>query len=207
MKMLAGAGYACANAAGDPAQTAAAAVKFLDAQTPGKPFFFEAWFRSLIPPYTGVDRKYTDLYAQALFESEFPSEPPSPAARQGKEMLADLLGGLRSVGAAITSLDEHVGAMLAKMNERKLTDGSVVVLTSTCGALYGRHGLWGSSGGSDPVNMYQEAVSTPMIWSWPVRMPPQTSRPKESGLATSFRQSANSLRLPRSNSAATVTLL
>ncbi len=180
-RTLAGAGYACGNSAGEPAAVAGAAVKFLDAQAAGKPFFFEAWYRSLIPPYAGVDRKYADMYAQARFESAFPSEPPSPSARQGREGLIDLLGALRTVAAAITAVDDQIGVILAKLNEREFTDTSVVVFTSTCGALYGRHGLWGSSGGSDPINMYQEAVSTPMIWSWPVRMPPQTSRPEGIG--------------------------
>jgi arylsulfatase A-like enzyme len=57
-------------------------------------------------------------------------------------------------------------------------DGTLIVFTSTSGSLYGRHGLWGSGEASAPVNMYEEAVLTPMILRWPVRLPPQTSRPE-----------------------------
>ncbi|MEI9975231.1 MAG: hypothetical protein WDO73_26130 [Ignavibacteriota bacterium] len=36
-----------------------------------------------------------------------------------------------------------------------------MVFTSATGALWGRHGLWGSANGSDPVNMYDEARRYP----------------------------------------------
>ena len=29
---------------------------------------------------------------------------------------------------------------------------------------------------SDPANMYEEVVRTPLIWTWPSRFPPQTVR-------------------------------
>src|SRR5205085_4155518 len=31
---------------------------------------------------------------------------------------------------------------------------------------------------SDPVNMYEESVAAPLIWSWPSRVPPQGVRPE-----------------------------
>jgi arylsulfatase A-like enzyme len=57
-------------------------------------------------------------------------------------------------------------------------DNTVIILTSTCGALLGRHGLWGAATASDPVNMYQETVTTPLIWSWPGHIPAQSARPE-----------------------------
>jgi arylsulfatase A-like enzyme len=93
-------------------------------------------------------------------------------------MLPDLLGSLRKVAAAITALDDRVGALIARLKQRQLMDNTLVVFTSTSGSLYGRHGLWGSGDSSAPVNMYEEAALTPMILRWPVRLPPQTNRPE-----------------------------
>ncbi|MGD0500824.1 MAG: sulfatase-like hydrolase/transferase [Bryobacteraceae bacterium] len=178
-KILGGAGYASGAADSGPAgAVAAAARQFLDAQAAGKPFFLTAGFTDLTPPYEGVAQKYLDMYVAAGFESEFPADPPAANARRGKEMLPHLLASLRRVAAAITAVDDGVGSIVAKLTERKLLDDTLIVFTSPCGSLYGHHGLWDSGEASDPVNMYQESVATPMIWSWPVRLAPQTTRPE-----------------------------
>lgn len=155
-----------------------AASQFLDQQTAGKPFFLTVGCTSLRAPYEGVDQKYRDLYAQTKFDSLNAQRAPADNARSGKEMFADLAGNLRKVAAAVTSFDDDVAGMLAKLSQRRLLDNTLIIFTSTCGALVGRHGLWGAGQASDPVNMYEEAVSTPMIWSWPGRMPAQAVRPE-----------------------------
>ena len=178
-RILGGLGYDCLAAdTGASDAVAAQTAKFIDEQTSGRPFFITAGFTDLVPPYEGVARKYRDLYAETPFESCFPSEPPAAGVRGGKEMLADLLGSLRKAAAAITAVDDRVGSLIASVKQRQLLDQTMIVFTSTCGSLYGRHGLWGSGDASAPVNMYEEAVSTPMILRWPVRLPPQTSRPE-----------------------------
>jgi arylsulfatase A-like enzyme len=63
--------------------------------------------------------------------------------------------------------------VLAKVASKQLVDSTLIVLTSTCGSLLGRHGLWGSGAASEPVCMFDEVVNTPMFMSWPTRMPPQ----------------------------------
>jgi arylsulfatase A-like enzyme len=155
----------------------AGAGQFLDQQTAGKPFFLTVG-GSLGAPYDGVAQKYRDLYAQSRFESFNLDRAPAPNARAGKEMLADLVGNLRKAAAAVTAFDDEVGAVLAKLAQRRLVDNTLVIFTSTCGALLGRHGLWDSGQASDPVNMYEEVVTTPMIWSWPGHLPTQSIRPE-----------------------------
>jgi arylsulfatase A-like enzyme len=178
-RILGALGYGCLAAdTGASDAVAAQTLKFIDEQAAGQPFFLTAGFTDLVPPYEGVGQKYRDLYAQTPFESCFPSEPPASSARSGKEMLPDLLGSLRKVAAAITALDDRVGSLIARLRQRQLLDNTLVVFTSTSGSLYGRHGLWGSGEASQPVNMYEETVLTPMILRWPVRLPPQTSRPE-----------------------------
>jgi arylsulfatase A-like enzyme len=177
--ILGGLGYGCLAAdMGAADAVAAQTLKFIDEQAGSRPFFLTAGFTDLVPPYDGVAQKYRDLYAKAAFESCFPAPPPAPNARDGKEMLPDLLGSLRKVAAAITALDDRVGLLIARLRQRQLVDNTLVIFTSTCGSSYGRHGLWGSGDGSMPANMYEEAVLTPMILRWPVRLPPQTDRPE-----------------------------
>jgi arylsulfatase A-like enzyme len=171
-KIVAGLGYASSSA------DSGAAGQLLDQQAPGKPFFLTVGCPSLHAPYEGVAQKYRDLYAQTKFDTLNALRAPAANARSGKEMFADLVGNLRKAAGAITSLDDDVGGMLAKLSQRRLLDNTLIILTSTCGALLGRHGLWDSGDASDPVNMYEETVATPLIWSWPGHMPAQGVRPE-----------------------------
>jgi arylsulfatase A-like enzyme len=171
-KIVAGLGY------GSSAADSRTAGQFLDQQTAGKPFFLTVGCPSMRAPYEGVEQKYRDLYAKTKFDTLNAQRVPAANARTGKEMFADLVGNLRKVAAAVTSLDDDVAAMLARLSQRRLLDNTLIVFSSTCGALLGRHGLWDAGQASDPVNMYEEAVATPMIWSWPGHIPAQAVRPE-----------------------------
>jgi arylsulfatase A-like enzyme len=165
-KLLTGIGYACGTTTGG-----AEAAKFIDAQA-AKPFFLTAGFA----PYASLPE--AGSYAQAPLDT-FAQETPAKNAARGKEMLgAALLGNLRRVAAATTALDVEVGALVAKITQRKLLDNTLIIFTSPCGSLFGRHGLWGSGDASDPINMYEEVISTPMVWSWAGHVVPLATRPE-----------------------------
>jgi arylsulfatase A-like enzyme len=170
-KVLAAAGYACT------ATDGAGALHTLDSQAAGKPFFLTVNLGSLQPPYEGVAQKYRDLYTQTKFDT-FSRDPLAPNSKGGKEMMGDVVGSLRKYAAAVTSMDDEVQAVMARLSERKLLESTLVVFTSSCGALLGRHGIWGGAGGSDPANMYEESVNTPLVWSWLGRVPAQSTRPE-----------------------------
>ena len=177
LKMLAGAGYACHFTGAQPngqapaaAEVSASALKFLDQQAPGKPFFALAAYAGPQPPYDGIPKKYLDQYAAQPF-ANYSEEPTAPNAREGKEMLANRIASLRKVAAGITALDDQVQSLLAKIYEKQWVDQTLVIFTSACGSLYGRHGLWDSGDASEPPNMYDEVMKTPMLWSWPGHVP------------------------------------
>jgi arylsulfatase A-like enzyme len=177
-KVLGGLGYGChATAAGSSVEVSAEAVKLLDQQAAGKPFLLTAAYADLKPPYDGVAQKYSDLYARTTFES-LGYEPAAATARGGRAMLANTAASLRSFGAALTALDDSLAGVIARLYQRKLVDSTLVVLAGSCGALLGRHGLWDAGDASEPVNMYREALTTPLIWSWPGRVPAQGVRPE-----------------------------
>jgi arylsulfatase A len=174
-KLLGGVGYAVltANSAGD-------AAKLIGQQTVGKPWSLTVALSGLRAPYEGVPQKFRDLYAQTKFET-LGYQPAAANAQAGREMLGDIVGSLRLYAAALSALDDGVGAALAALRQSQLQNSTLVVFTSTCGALLGRHGLWDGAPASDPPNLYQQTVLTPMIWSWPVRIPTDLSRPEVVG--------------------------
>lgn len=173
-KLLGAAGYACKSGEGPDA------ASVLDNVSPGSPLFLTIRFRALQPPYEGVAGKYRDEYAQTRFDTVNP-ERAAPNARSGKEMLADPIAGLRRFAAAASALDDDVQRVLARLSERKLSDNTLVVFTSTCGSLLSHHGLWDAGDASEPVNMFEESVATPLFWTWPGHVPAQAVRPEVVG--------------------------
>jgi arylsulfatase A-like enzyme len=148
------------------------AGEFLDAQTPGKPFVVTVtWPSPLAEP---IPLKNLEPYAGTRFET-IGWEPAAPNAAQ-KEMLKDVPGNLRKYAAGLTTLDDRVSLLQAKLQQRGLWENTLTVFTSGNGYLLGRHGLWGDGLASQPANMYDEVMRVPMIWSWPGHTPPQSVR-------------------------------
>jgi arylsulfatase A-like enzyme len=162
---LGAAGYNCA-------PSTAKAGEFLDAQTPAKQFFLTVALPS--PLAVEIPQKNLDLFAAAAFES-IGWEAAAPNATH-KDLLADVPGNLRKYAAGLATADQQVGEVLARLQQRGLLDSTLVIFISRNGYLLGRHGLWGDGRASDPVNMFEEVVRVPMIWTWPLRFPPQTVR-------------------------------
>jgi arylsulfatase A-like enzyme len=163
-KILGGLGYEVRS--GDAADTDA----FLGSLSAGKPFFFTASYSKLRWPYEDVAQKYRDMYRDVAFEG-YAADTPSPNAVAGKEMLSDIIGNVRKFAAGVSQLDSAVGAAIAQVRKRGLVDNTLIVFTSTCGSLLGRHGLWDAGDASNPVNMFEEVIATPMLWSWAGKVP------------------------------------
>jgi len=159
---------------GFPTQSA---VEFLARQKPGQPFFLLACYPAIRPPYEGHAQKYYDLYARSQFEG-LGWLPAAANAAGGAEYLKDVPASLRKAAAEISALDGELGVVLPALDRQGLWGDTLVVFTAACGHLMGRHGLWGAGRASNPVNMYDESVMTPLIWNWPGRLPVQGVRPE-----------------------------
>lgn len=168
-KVLATAGYACRTA--DPE----GAPALLQEAKGGAPFFLTVRYSALELPYGNIPSKYTDLYTNELF-GNYSVERAAANARSGKELLSNRAANLRKYAATVSMIDENVGALTGRIIERHLLDRTLVIFTSTCGALLGRHGLWAAGDASEPVNMYDESVAVPLMWMWPGRVPAQEMR-------------------------------
>ena len=168
-KVLAAAGYACHSAAPEEAPP------LVDQAKDGAPFFLTVHYPSVALPPASIPSNYLDLYAQENFVN-YSVEPAAANARSGKEMLRNRLANLRRAAAALSMMDDNVGALTTRISQKQLLDRTLVVITSSCGSLLGRHGLWASGDASDPVNMYDESVRVPLVWCWPGRVPAQEER-------------------------------
>ncbi len=133
------------------------------------------WFAvvSHFNPHTPLDghpQKYYDLYRDAEFQT-FPAEPAKPNALRERNLLADVTGNRRKTAAAVTALDDRVGALLDYLDERKLSEQTLVVFTGDNGFLLGRHGYWSKGLASDPINMYEEVMGVPLLARWLGQVP------------------------------------
>ncbi len=153
------------------------AVSFIDQQKQDKPFFLTVSHLNPHAPYEGHPQKYYDLYKDTRFAS-FGIQPGAPTALRGKEYLNDAVANIRRCAAATTSLDDQIPVLQKKLIEKGFFENTLFIFTSAHGTLLGRHGLWGAGHASNPINMYDEVVQVPMIWSWPGQIPTYINRPE-----------------------------
>jgi len=171
---LTAAGYACQTAAGRSlADSTGAALQFLDRQAAGKPFGLTVLYGGLEPPYDGTPQQFLDTYEGQRFEN-WAADPPARNAARNKEMFGARMANLRKAAAAVSARDAEAGKLMSKLFDKHLLNDTLIVFASTCGALLGRHGLWGDADASDPANMFEEVVNVPLIWTYPARVPPST---------------------------------
>ena len=62
---------------------------------------------------------------------------------------------------AVESLDDSVGQILDKLEEKNQLDNTLIVLTSDHGYMLGEHGMYGSG------FMYEEAIQIPLVIRYP----------------------------------------
>ncbi len=152
-------------------------LSFLDQQRKDRPFFLTVSHLNPHVPYEGHPRKYYDMYKDAAFSS-FGIQPAAPNALREKEYLKDTVANIRRCAASTTALDDQLPPLQRKLLEKGFFENTLFIFTGDNGFLLGRHGLWSKGHASNPINMYDEVMQVPMIWSWPGRIPVQAVRPE-----------------------------
>ncbi len=160
--------------------TTGGAVRFLEAQKPERPFFLLVSHPSPRVPYEGLPQKYYDLYDGTTFATVGWS-PAVAWAAENRELMKNPVESLRKCAAAVSALDDQIPPLISVLDKMKVRYNTVVIFTASRGLLAGRHGLWSGGRGSDPVNLYREAVETPMIWNWPGVVPVEGARTELAG--------------------------
>jgi len=160
-----------------PELVTAAAGEFLKAQSPDTRFFLTLSYPGSRAPSNEHPQRFLDMYADAPFRT-IGYQPAAANARSGAEALENTVASLRLAAAGVSAFDDQVQALLDVLREHEVWSDTLVVLTSDTGQLLGRHGLWGDGLASDPVNLYEEVMRVPFIWSWPGEVPVEAVRPE-----------------------------
>ncbi len=78
--------------------------------------------------------------------------------------IRDLLSGYY---AAVQGVDDGVGRVIDKLEERGIRENTLVFYTGDNGFSCGQHGIWGKGNGTMPLNLFDTAVKVPFIVSMP----------------------------------------
>lgn len=148
-----------------------AAIKFLEQQTPDKPFFLYTAFTAPHDPRT-PPKEY-----EAMYDPDKITLPPNFAAEHpfdnGALKIRDeqLLPWPRTPAAVrkeialyyamITHLDAEIGRLLQTLERRGLRENTLIVFAGDNGLAVGQHGLLGKQ------NLYEHSVRVPLIFAGP----------------------------------------
>lgn len=141
------------------------------------PFYLSVHYTSPHGPWDKDNQKQEawDLYDDCDFTAtpDLPVHPnqmktaPSGTGETRKELL-------RGYYAAITSMDEDIGKLLDKLEEKNLVENTIVIFTSDNGMNMGHHGIWGKGNATFPLNMFDTSVKIPFIISYPNKIAENT---------------------------------
>ena len=135
-----------------------AALDFI-ARPSDQPFFAYVAFNAPHTPLQ-VPEKYLEPYQKMnLAHSEFPAPGHPLPGKADQDVTA-------RVYAMVTNIDDNVGRLLAKLEEKKLADNTIVLYFSDNGPQQVRYnaGLFQRKG-----TVYEGGIRVPCYWRWPSR--------------------------------------
>ena len=145
------------------------ALAFLDAHR-AEPFYLALHYNAPHAPWDGHPPDLVASYDDCPFES-CPQEPMHPWARRDNLHRLGNHDALKGYFAAVTGLDLGVGRVLERLQSLGVRDRTLVIFMSDNGFSCGHHGFWGKGNGTFPMNMYENSVKVPAIFSQPGRIP------------------------------------
>ncbi|MCI5976155.1 MAG: sulfatase-like hydrolase/transferase, partial [Clostridiales bacterium] len=156
------------------------ALSFID-ECCHKPFYLNLTYTAPHSPH--VDQhpeEYVRYYQEHCTFSDVPQDPRSPwsiqmphdiaysltFANKDREYLTlrDLLSGYY---AAVQAVDDNVGRIVKKLEEKGILDNTLLVFTADNGFSCGQHGIWGKGNATNPLNLFDTCVKVPCIFSMP----------------------------------------
>ncbi len=132
-----------------------AAIRFLE-QGRDAPFFCYLAFNAPHTPLQ-VPERYEQLYRQSDFTAGFPN-PGQPMGKVDPAATAKVYG-------MVTNIDDNLGRLLNKLDERKLAGNTIVVFLTDNGPQQARYnsGLRGRKG-----SVYDGGIRVPCFIRWPL---------------------------------------
>ena len=148
------------------------------------PFFLCLTYNA---PYANVpdpDHRYSHLYADLpmnsvpreglspelidwilLCKEKYPAEDFAWYKRLAEQ--PNNLPAMRRFYAQVSMVDDGVGQVLAKLQEKGVLENTLVIYTADHGKSVGHHGFWGHGEDTWPSNMHHSANSIPLLISYP----------------------------------------
>ena len=150
------------------------ALRFLD-ESQGKPFFL---YLPLNGPYGLGPAQEKDheraphwaYYVNAPMKS-FPRTSMHPWQFNNKDYLNNETC-MRRYAAELTTIDDVVGDLLAKLQGTGQLDNTLIVFAGDNGWSGGQHGLWGMGDHTRPKCAFDPTMTVPLIWWQPGKIKP-----------------------------------
>ncbi|NOU75742.1 sulfatase-like hydrolase/transferase [Paenibacillus sp. LMG 31458] len=136
-----------------------------------EPFYLGVHYTAPHAPWRNNNHpeEYLAMYDDCAFES-VPDLPPHPWTSGGMER-ERFVEELKGYYASITAMDANIGRLIDWLEDNGLRENTLIIFTSDNGFCFGHHGIVGKGNGTRPVNMYEESVKVPAIFSQPGRIP------------------------------------
>jgi arylsulfatase A-like enzyme len=145
------------------------ALAFIEANK-DRPFYLSVNYNAPHTPFTGHPKEIVDSYDDCPFAS-CPQEAAHPWAVPDSRRHLGNRESLKGYFAAITGVDINVGRIVDKLQAMGLTASTLVIFSSDNGYSCGHHGFWHKGNATFPLNMYENSVKVPMVFSQPGRVP------------------------------------
>ncbi len=157
---------------GEPGHTIVnAAIEFIDSYRAAAPWLMVLEFEAPHDPRV-AEQRFLDLYHEddiplpRNYLSMHPFDNGEMTVRD--ERLApwprtpvEVRRHLHEYYAVISGLDFHIGRLLAKLADRKVSGETIIVFTSDHGLAVGSHGLFGKQ------NLYEHSMRVPLVFDGP----------------------------------------
>jgi choline-sulfatase len=134
------------------------------------PFFLIVGFTATHHPWEGLPERLVNMYRKKNMDTSFQDssypfgiqnlESTFPTRNNPHEALAQYY-------AAVSHIDEGVGRIVDEVYSSHLEKDTLIVYTSDHGLNCGQHGIWGKGNGTLPLNMVEESIRVPLIFSYP----------------------------------------
>lgn len=150
----------------------------------GSPFYLNLSYTAPHSPHVDQHRpEYVKYYYDNCTFDDVTQDPRHPGsilhphdieysltfASKEREYLTirDLLSGYY---AAVQGVDDNVGRVVRKLEERGIRDNTIIIYSADNGFNCGQHGIWGKGNATFPLNLFDTSVKVPCIFNCPGRI-------------------------------------
>ena len=145
------------------------AIRFVDANK-NQPFYLSLNYNAPHQPWTGHPQDIVDSYDNCPFKT-CPQEAAHPWARPRALRHLGNRESLKGYFAAVTAMDLAIGRLIDRLEKLGLRENTLIVFSSDNGYSCGHHGFWHKGNGTFPINMYENSVKVPAVFSHPGVLP------------------------------------